>query len=989
MHCGDWAVAVYSVLVAGSAAIAAADMADPAIDDMGREWCYLAKSTTVIGVPYMPDAVQVTFDGAIYTTHAELCFFYGDPLRPLMARQKTFLEGWLPVVVSQWDEGPLAYEVEMFGAPLEGADEGNTVQFVRVRIRNTGRQPARASWAAAMRHSGGDCRHGGTPFSPGWRYEMTDDCALRDARLVYTFPRGAGREAVPGVAYSSPFVGGAHCVTPRAEACLTRLQPTLAPGATATLVFKMPRVPVPMDQRELVAAIRNADYETYRAATIAFWKGLFEMSARFEVPEPRVQNAVRAGVVHAMLATRGRGGERFQTDGLPYPGFFMIALPDYQMAYDSLGFPQFFRVNLPQFARRQGDDGLFFDTSLMHGRRLLSSHGQSLQALGQHYLMTRDRDYAAEVYPMIRRAVEWMRLERAKTGNGLLPASWPYDAEMIKGHYTSHNLWGLQSLRTSIRVARELGRADEARAWQAFHNEFEASLLKAIEASAGREGYVPTGLYEFVTGPAARDGFREYQTNQDWENLLLVYPTEVLRPSDPRVAATMARMHRDKYREGIMTYRNGQHLHQYLTTNVTNQHVACGEQEQALIDLYHILLHSGSSHEGYENLVVPWGDRTTSCPPPHGWAAVKIPLLVRNMLVREHGGRGGLDEDQRDLHLFSVVSPAWAEPGRQLAVADAVTEMGRISAAMRFQVEGAEVTFEGKFHHPPRRLVVHVPYFVELSSFTSDAKQSGREAAAVWLTPDATRLVLRWQPRKDGHHGTFERLLLAYRREPPFELRDAAGIATPGREGAVLELEKRDRPVPLSFRLVLEAYRHEYRRRFEEFVKAGGKPTPVAAPPFLTAEERREAFVRQFGEPEVFTQNLACGKPATASRALPEYPPRNAVDGNSHDLLSSWQADTYPSWLEVDLEKPVRIDRIHVFPYWGLGRYYRYTVELSEDGKTWTRVADWGKNTRPATAQGDLHAFEARQARYVRVNMLYHSLNRGVHLVEVRIFEAK
>ncbi|NQT85544.1 hypothetical protein HQ560_02195, partial [bacterium] len=47
--------------------LGAATMVDPVIDDETREWCYLAKSTTVIGVPYMPDAVQVTFDGAIYT----------------------------------------------------------------------------------------------------------------------------------------------------------------------------------------------------------------------------------------------------------------------------------------------------------------------------------------------------------------------------------------------------------------------------------------------------------------------------------------------------------------------------------------------------------------------------------------------------------------------------------------------------------------------------------------------------------------------------------------------------------------------------------------------------------------------------------------------------------------------------------------------------------------------------------------------------------
>ncbi len=51
-------------------------MVDPRMDDPGKPWCYLQKSTTLIGVPYMPDAIQVTYDGAVYTRSAELCFYY-------------------------------------------------------------------------------------------------------------------------------------------------------------------------------------------------------------------------------------------------------------------------------------------------------------------------------------------------------------------------------------------------------------------------------------------------------------------------------------------------------------------------------------------------------------------------------------------------------------------------------------------------------------------------------------------------------------------------------------------------------------------------------------------------------------------------------------------------------------------------------------------------------------------------------------------------
>ena len=91
----------------------------------------------------------------------------------------------------------------------------------------------------------------------------------------------------------------------------------------------------------------------------------------------------------------------------------------------------------------------------------------------------------------------------------------------------------------------------------------------------------------------------------------------------------------------------------------------------------------------------------------------------------------------------------------------------------------------------------------------------------------------------------------------------------------------------------------------------------------------------------------------------------------------------------MDLEKPTKIDRVFVFSYCGGGRYYRYTLEVSADGKTWAQVADRSKNSSPATPQGDDHRFDPTLARYVRVNMLRHNLNRRVHLVEVRVYNAE
>jgi len=95
---------------------------------------------------------------------------------------------------------------------------------------------------------------------------------------------------------------------------------------------------------------------------------------------------------------------------------------------------------------------------------------------------------------------------------GLLPPAYPYDNEMIMGHYTSNNMWTLLGLRYAIRLAEDIGETETANEWRKVENEYSFNILKGIDVSAKENGYVPTGLYPFITGDAARKGFPEYST---------------------------------------------------------------------------------------------------------------------------------------------------------------------------------------------------------------------------------------------------------------------------------------------------------------------------------------------------------------------------------------------------------------------------------------------------------------------------------------------
>lgn len=807
-------------------------MVSPAIDDLQKPWCFLSHTTTVIGMPWMPEAVQVTYDGAIFTRHAELCFFYGDSLQPVLQRQKHWLEGWIPIVQYSWQDADIAYEVEMFGAVLDGFNEENTLQFVRVRMRNMGGKISPAVFVAASRTSGLEWRFGKAQFDPAWTYEMSNGSLYREGAFLYSFPtEGAELEAVAGQPYERRFTGKEHSVEENTAVGLARYTRRLASGEVVDLIFKMPRVPT-SDSRYIQAA-HTAEYRTYRERTVQYWQKLLGESTRITVTgEREIGEVHRATAAQVILATRTTNGQHVQTDGLPYPMNFLASSPDYSRLYDSFRLPDAYVRAEVHFCRKdQQSNGMFLDVNLIHGKDVLSSHGQTMMFLLSHAIMSRDVDYARGIWPMIRRAVDFIRHDHNHEPHGLMRPSIAYDAEMIKGQYTSHNLWSLNALRAAIRVARLISESVDAESWLKLHDSYQSSVLKALDASAAPDGYVPTGLYKFLTGEAARKGFGQWQTDQDFENMLLAWPGEALTPSDRRVSGTVDCLRSTRYREGLMTYRNCMHLHHYITMNATMQDVVAGRDQEALLDLYHVLLHCGSTFEGFETVVFPWTDRDThpNIPPPHAWCAAKLNGLLRNLLVVELGGHYGLDEGRRDLRLFSVVSPAWAKAGERIAVANAPTEFGVVSTSMEFRTDGADVSFKARFHDQPRDLVIHIPYFVELVEFNGDAKRAARDGADIRVSPDMTKMRLHWRIRPAVFRRTMQDLLLMYRREHSFwpgkrsqEPAAPKGFLTPEEQALA--------PVPLSFEAVRNAWRREYARRFAIFMRKGGKPITMKAP---------------------------------------------------------------------------------------------------------------------------------------------------------------
>jgi hypothetical protein len=915
-------LAVATITAPGFAAPADAPaMVDPAIDKPGP-FSYLAKPSTTIGLMGSERAAQITFDGAIYTGAAELCFFSGEPLKSVMVRQKTLADGWLPIVQYSWQDGPTSYSLECFGAPLrEDNPLTPTLNFVRVHIQNTGTGKATAHFAAGLRFTGEDHRFGRLapyPYNPDWKYEVTSDTVLRNGEALLFFAKPSRVEAAAGTPYTQPFTGRDLKLAPRSECCLLHYTPELAAGESTSIDFKMPLMPLDAEQDS--SAARTADYDSARAKTSAWWKDLQSKGTQISIPERKVQETNLASLMYDWMAiVQTKDGWKQQVNKLHYSGFWLRDAAYITRSYDLLGYFDIAEKTLRYFLQFQKPDGLFMSQP---GQQ--DGIGNAMWSLGHHYLLTGDTSWAKEIYHVYAPQINWLKLTRSADEFHILPPTHAHDNEQIQGRYTGYNFWALLGIRTGARLAQALGKEDDFRNFMAEYQDYRTALMAQLEKVSGKDGYIPPGL--------------DVKGGEDWANLTGVYPSEVLPKDDPRIGATLAKVHKDKYQEGIMTYAGKLHL--YITVKATENHIIRGEQEQALRDFYSFLLHTGSCHEGFEFGAQPWGDRDVYHNfTPHGWGAAMYNIMLRNMLVNEQGGNGGLEP--RDLHLFSVVSPAWAKPGQTISISNAPTECGTVSASMTFAADGASVKYKSDYRTPPRSLVLHVPYFVELTSCTAQGGTARVEKDHVVLSPGVTSVDLKWTVREHPD---------------------------------------------LSYERIVSSFRDEYARRYADYVKNGGKPLRVEPPQLQQPDDRDQTFQRLYGR----STTLSTGKPVIVSGGTEEgHGPEYIVDGDTSDPHKSWWAGPpLPRSATIDLQKPERIAGIQVFPYWDGTRWYMYTVEVSEDNKTWQKIANkTDKNI--ASDTGDLYEFPPLTARYVKVTLRRNSANKSAHLVEVRVFPAK
>lgn len=740
-----------------------AQMVNPAIDKSDEPFSYFLYPTDVIGVMDGREGTLVSPEGYLYTGSCELMFFTGNPAEPVNQRVKTLLDGYLPIIQYDFLEDGISYRFEMFAATLDGRPESDLINFIEVRIKNTLNEKRTAYFSTASRYQNeanttwgvGDNRFGrpiiperkgefeqaGDTFNIHSEYTFTEDELLRDGKLLYMFSNDHFFQKMitlkTGYNEQQTLEDNKPLILANTPVGIVQYKAALNPGEEIQLYFKMPYLA--LNDQKTIEQMRKADYADYRKRTISFWNDLLAQGIDITVPEEKVNQTFKSNLIYDLIA-RDKIGEDYvqKVNEFQYDAFWLRDAATILRMYDLSGYHDIARQVLDFFPGWQREDGNFVSQGGQY-----DGWGQTMWAYGQHYLITRDEEYTAKIYPSLLRAFDWLVKTRREEPMHIIPVTTPGDNELITGHVTGHNFLALAGLKNLIAIAEGLGKKDDAAKFRKEYEDYFSTFMKLVKKVTSKTGgYIKPGLDDMG--------------GQDWGNLLSVYPEIILDPHDQMVTATLDSS-RKKYQEGIMTYGDGRYLHHYLTLNNTQTSLLRGEQEDVINELYAVLMHTSSTHAGFEFAVWPWSTRDFGMNlSPHGWFSAEYRILIRNMMLLEKGN---------ELHLLSALSPEWVREGELITVKQAPCNFGLIDFQLVFGKDKAVMTINTNFRNKPDKLFIHLPWFMNVTEVFADGNRTAVKNSRISVPVNTKVIEIQWNKKSDSPGLSFQNTVDEFKKE--------------------------------------------------------------------------------------------------------------------------------------------------------------------------------------------------------------------------------
>ena len=625
---------------------------DPTFDSVCRHYPPLKWSREVVGVKDHPFDVGVAADGSmefsdnIANYKKPIAFFeIGDYRFGSGATNcsKRLLNGYMPIVIATDRHDGLEFEQTVFGYTKDFSPDEPLSAYVRFRATN---------------------------------------------------PGGAARTIELRLCQQSSVISGQSSVISPAPTW----QIILPAHGSQTVEVQVPYAILESPARVVPAA----EFDGKLAEVTAYWEKLIAKGSRFEIPEPRVQDAYRAWIAYNFLNVAKRGDVYQVCDGSGfYTQVYGYSVALYCNNMDLLGYPDLAVRYMDSLLTFMQTNGLlavnFGDTDT----------GAALWSMSEHYRITRDADWLRRVAPKMLAMCHWIIEQRhlalaQPTGQpaitkGLIRYR-PYADLLHPAADYFSNGYLCKGLAAAAGVLAEIGLKDEA---AQLRQESEA-YRKDIMVSMGAAIFEDRGMKVLPAIPDTRELWQESDGSANgYYGIIAPCMLEAGLPAwnDPNATRLV----------DILECRGG------LTVGVSRFHdlvdhayaygywMHCLQRDdakRAILGLYGSLAYgmSRGTYAAVECTAIRTGENYWTL--PHTFSNTQQLRLLRNMLLREDGDT---------LWIGQAVPRPWLARGKRVAVTGAPTLFGPVTFSLSTATDGSmRIHLEPPTRSAPAEIVIRL-----------------------------------------------------------------------------------------------------------------------------------------------------------------------------------------------------------------------------------------------------------------------------------------
>lgn len=277
-----------------------------------------------------------------------------------------------------------------------------------------------------------------------------------------------------------------------------------------SIVIKRPIIPgssiklfviIPSDTNLNIDELRQIKEEELLDKTVEYWENLFEDSTKIDIPEPLLNNVIKASQVHCLIAARSE--EDLIAPWIASMSYGPLESEAHSIVYgmDLMGWHEFSKKSLEYFISKYNDAGY-----LTTGYTLMGT-GWHLWTLAEHYRLTRNKEWLMEHADKLSRVCDWIMSQCEKTKKidmegekvpeyGLMPpgvgADWNRFAYRfaIQGHFCA-GLNGVGSILKDINYPLADKYIEGGR-------ELSKSILRAFDWNKERTPVLPLSNGEWI-----------------------------------------------------------------------------------------------------------------------------------------------------------------------------------------------------------------------------------------------------------------------------------------------------------------------------------------------------------------------------------------------------------------------------------------------------------------------------------------------------------